>query len=40
MRSRIVRLATLMMMMMKRLSKTTHFVDVPSMATKIVVEVL
>ena len=40
MRRRIMRLARLMMMMMKRMSKTTHFVDVPSMATKIVVEVL
>ena len=38
-----MRLARLMMMMMKRKSKLTtltHFVDVPSMATKIVVEVL
>ena len=38
-----MRLARLMMMMMKRMIKLTtptHFVDVPSMATKIVVEVL
>ena len=33
-----MRLARLMMMMMMK--KPTHFVDVPSMATKIVVEVL
>ena len=35
-----MRLARLMMKRMSKMTTPTHFVDVPSMATKIVVEVL